>query len=82
MIDTRTGKGEASGSSHYDLTGPGVGTLECTWQSKLYDFPVVVQYGQSSCKGTGYFEGWKVKGTTNNESNPGGSIYDATAEVR
>jgi len=82
MIDTRTGNGNGSGSAHYDLTEPGVGTLECTWNSKLYEFPVFVQYGQSFCKGTGHFEGWKVKGTTTNETNPGIGVYDVTAEVR
>ncbi len=83
MIDTRTGIGNGSGSAHYDLTKPGVGTLECQWHSKLYDFPdPFVQYAQISCKGTGYFEGWKVKMTGNNENNPGLGIYDVTGEFR
>ena len=81
VIDTRTGLGNGSGSAHYDLTVPGVGTLECQWHSKIYDFPVFTQYGESSCKGTGYFEGWKVKARTNNETT-GVGIYDVTGEIR
>ena len=56
--------------------------LECNWHSKLYDFPVFVQYGEFSCTGTGYFENWKVKGASNNEANPGVGIYAVTAEMR
>jgi len=82
MIDTRTGLGNGSGTAHYDLTEPGVGTLDCNWHSKLYEFPVFVQYGESNCTGTGYFEGWKMKAMTTNESNPGVGIYSVTAEMR
>jgi hypothetical protein len=45
-------------------------------------FPVFVQYGQYTCIGTGYYEGWNVKVTGTNESNPGIGIYTQTAEVR
>jgi hypothetical protein len=82
MIDTKTGQGNGSGPAHLDLTSPGVGTLECTWHSKIYDYPVILQYGEGSCEGTGYYEGWKMKFTGSNENNPGLAIYDYTAEVR
>ncbi len=82
MIDTKTGRGNGSGPAHYDLTVPGVGTLECRWHSKIYNYPVIVQYGEASCEGTGYYEGWKLTVTTNNANNPGLPIYDYIAEVR
>ena len=82
MIDTRTGRGEASGTSLYELTSPGVGTLECTWKSKLYDYPVFLQYAKYTCNGTGYFEGMKVKIYGNNDANPGVGIYAGLVEVR
>jgi hypothetical protein len=81
-IDLRTGLGNASGTAVYELTAPGVGTLECNWHSKLYEFPVFLQYGQSTCTGTGYFQGWKLKAKTSNESNPGVGIYSVMGEVR
>jgi len=82
-VDTRTGQGNGSGTLHYDLTEPGVGALDCTWHSKLYNFPgPFVQYSEMVCHGSGYFDGWKMKVSGNNEANPGVGIYTATAEVK
>ena len=81
-LNLRTGEGNGSGTAVYQLTEPGVGTLECNWHSAIHGFPVFVQYGQYTCKGTGFYEGWKVKVTGNNESNPGVGIYTQTAEIR
>ena len=82
MIDLGTGRGNGSGTSVYQLTEPGIGTLECNWHSKIAGFPVFVQHGEFTCGGTGYFEGWKVKISGNNVNNPGIGIYDAIGEVR
>jgi hypothetical protein len=81
-IDTRTGRGEGSGHSVFELTSPGVGTLECTWTNTTYDWPVLRQYSKFTCQGTGYYEGWKVKAEGTNEANPGSGPYTITAEVR
>ncbi len=82
-IDTRTGEGNGSGTLHYDLTEPGVGTLECNWHSKIHSFPgPFVQNSEMVCHGTGHFDGWLVKARGNNEANPGVGVYTATAEVK
>ena len=82
MIDLRTGIGNGSGSMRYDLTEPGVGSLDCDWSSKITGFPVFEQEAHATCLGSGYFEGWKVKTTGDNFINPGVGIYAYIGEVR
>ncbi|MCL7927458.1 MAG: hypothetical protein M8841_06690 [marine benthic group bacterium] len=82
MLDLRTGHGTSSGTAVYELTEPGVGTLECVWKVKRYDLPLSRTYSNWTCSGTGYYEGWKVKAEGTNEANPGSSQAIITAEVR
>ncbi len=75
-IDTNTGKGNASGTQLFELTKPGVGTFECRWHSQIDGD---AQHGWFySCKGTGEFEGMKMKGESVTED---GLIFASTAEI-
>ena len=82
MLDLRTGHGNSSGTAVYELTTPGVGTLECVWHVKRYDLPLFRTYSDLTCSGTGYYEGWKVKAEGTNEANPGSGPAIIPAEVR
>ena len=76
-INTNTGKGNASGTQLFELTEPGVGTWECRWHSQIDG---AAQHGWFySCKGTGYFEGMKMKGESVSET---GDIFASFAEIR
>ena len=80
-IDTRSGKGGASGTALYELTSPGVGTLECTWASEISGFPAApVQISHGTCSGTGYYDDWKAK--YEGYMDPATGMVTGTFEVR
>ena len=84
QINLNSGKGACTLTASYAITeylSQSVdGGFECVGTSKLEDFPVFTQYGRQECKGTGDFEGLRVKAETYNPI-PGGTTYATTAEI-
>jgi len=84
QINISNGKGACSLTSSYAITeylSQSVdGGFECVGTSKMEDFPVFTQYGRQECKGTGDFEGLRMKTDVYNPT-PGVGNYETTGEI-
>jgi len=87
-INPNNGKGRSIGNPGLVvITSPMVGTFECKGGGKIENWPTddFIQYGnQRGCKGTGDYEGMRMKARISNEANPGlgaGAIYDLWGEI-
>jgi hypothetical protein len=82
VLNLNNGKGTAAGTMLFVLTAPGAGTFECRFHGSIENFPLHIQRGVFyDCKGSGYYADLRMKGSYNNESNPGVGDFDATAEI-
>jgi len=82
-INLRNGKGGFRGTTVWDL---GDGSFDCPSHTEIEgylppDFEFI-QKSKYTCKGSGVFDGKKMKGTFSNEQNPGVGNYYYVAEMR
>lgn len=85
-INMVNGTGIANASAVLNLTSPGIGSFECKGHAEFEgysppDFAYVEHLRYSGCKGSGDFEGKKMKFWADN-AGPGSTHYVGVAEIR